>query len=82
MFYVLDRTTGQFLLGKPFVKVNWATGFDETGRPMRTPGIEPTKQGTLVYPAIRAEPIGTTLPSVRAPDCSTFPPGKTARRRM
>jgi alcohol dehydrogenase (cytochrome c) len=50
MFYVLDRTSGQFLLGKPFVKVNWATGFDEKGRPMRTPGIEPTKAGTLVYP--------------------------------
>jgi len=50
MFYVLDRTNGQFLLGKPFVKVNWATGFDEKGRPMRTPGIEPTKAGTLVYP--------------------------------
>jgi alcohol dehydrogenase (cytochrome c) len=50
MFYVLDRTTGQFLLGKPFVKVNWATGFDERGRPIRAPGIEPTKDGTLVYP--------------------------------
>ncbi len=35
MFYVLDRTTGQFLLGKPFAKVNWATGFDEKGRPIR-----------------------------------------------
>jgi alcohol dehydrogenase (cytochrome c) len=50
MFYVLDRTSGKFLLGKPFVKVNWATGFDEAGRPIRTPGIEPTKGGTLVYP--------------------------------
>ena len=50
MFYVLDRTSGQFLLGKPFVKVNWATGFDEKGRPIRAAGIEPTKQGTLVYP--------------------------------
>ena len=50
MFYVLDRTNGQFLLGKPFVKVNWATGFDERGRPIRAPGIEPTQQGTLVYP--------------------------------
>jgi alcohol dehydrogenase (cytochrome c) len=50
MFYVLDRTSGQFLMGKPFVKVNWATGFDEKGRPMRTPGIEPTKDGTVVYP--------------------------------
>ena len=24
-FYVLDRTTGEYLLGKPFVEVNWAT---------------------------------------------------------
>jgi alcohol dehydrogenase (cytochrome c) len=50
MFYVLDRTSGQFLLGKPFTKVNWATGFDEKGRPMAAPGIVPTKEGTLVYP--------------------------------
>lgn len=50
MFYVLDRTNGEFLLGKPFVKVNWATGFDEKGRPIRAPGAEPTKEGTLIYP--------------------------------
>ena len=50
MFYVLDRTTGQFLLGKPFARVNWATGFDEKGRPIRAPGIVPTPEGTLVYP--------------------------------
>ena len=30
-FYVLDRTTGEFLLGKPFAKVTWATGLDERG---------------------------------------------------
>src|SRR6202047_2999506 len=35
MFYVLDRTNGQFLLGKPFVKVNWATGFEWKGPPVR-----------------------------------------------
>jgi alcohol dehydrogenase (cytochrome c) len=50
MFYVIDRTTGEFLLGKPFAKVNWNTGFDEKGRPIRAPGIEPTKEGTLVFP--------------------------------
>ncbi|HTA42470.1 MAG TPA: PQQ-dependent dehydrogenase, methanol/ethanol family [Bryobacteraceae bacterium] len=50
MFYVLDRTNGEFLLGKPFVKVNWATGFDEKGRPIRAPGALPTKEGTLIYP--------------------------------
>ena len=34
-FYVLDRVTGEFLLGKPFVKVTWATGIDAKGRPVR-----------------------------------------------
>jgi alcohol dehydrogenase (cytochrome c) len=36
-FYVLDRTTGKFLNGGPFVKVNWASGLDAKGRPIPTP---------------------------------------------
>ena len=36
-FYVLDRTSGRFLLGSPFVKQNWASGLDEKGRPIQTP---------------------------------------------
>ena len=36
-FYVLDRTNGRFLSGTPFVKVNWASGLDEKGRPIQTP---------------------------------------------
>ena len=32
-FYVLDRATGEFLLGKPFTKVTWTTGLDAKGRP-------------------------------------------------
>jgi alcohol dehydrogenase (cytochrome c) len=35
LLYVLDRATGQFLMGKPFVEVNWMSGFDEKGRPQR-----------------------------------------------
>jgi alcohol dehydrogenase (cytochrome c) len=31
---VLDRVTGKFLSGAPFVKVNWASGLDATGRPI------------------------------------------------
>jgi alcohol dehydrogenase (cytochrome c) len=50
LFYVIDRTTGQFLLGKPFVDVNWMNGFDEKGRPMRVPGKVPTPEGTLIKP--------------------------------
>ena len=50
MFYVLDRTTGEFLQGKPFTKVNWADGFDAKGRPILVASVKPTKEGTLVYP--------------------------------
>jgi alcohol dehydrogenase (cytochrome c) len=50
LFYVLDRQTGQFLLGKPFVKVNWMTGFDESGRPMKAPSAATSRTGTLIFP--------------------------------
>jgi alcohol dehydrogenase (cytochrome c) len=43
-FYVLDRATGKFLVGKPFVKVNWMDRFDERGRPNQT--IQPPGQPT------------------------------------
>jgi alcohol dehydrogenase (cytochrome c) len=43
-FYVLDRETGKFLVGKPFVKVNWMDTFDERGRPHQT--IQPPGQPT------------------------------------
>jgi alcohol dehydrogenase (cytochrome c) len=36
-FYVLDRATGEFLHGSPFVKVTWASGLDPKGRPIQTP---------------------------------------------
>jgi alcohol dehydrogenase (cytochrome c) len=49
-FYVLDRNSGKFLQGKPFVKVTWARGLDEEGRPMRVSGMEPSAEGTLIYP--------------------------------
>jgi alcohol dehydrogenase (cytochrome c) len=55
-FYVLDRATGEFLLGNPFVKVNWSSGLDENGRPIQTPQPEgmPTwpgnQGGTNWYP--------------------------------
>jgi alcohol dehydrogenase (cytochrome c) len=52
LMYVLDRTSGEFLLGKPFAKVNWMDGFDEKGRPKRVPGMEPSKEGTLIMPTV------------------------------
>ena len=50
VFYVLDRTNGQFLSGTSFIKTNWVNGFDEKGRPMRAPGTVSAAEGTLIYP--------------------------------
>ncbi len=52
IFYVLDRGSGEFLLGKPFTTANWLTGFDEKGRPMRAPGREPSPQGAVIMPTV------------------------------
>jgi alcohol dehydrogenase (cytochrome c) len=52
-FYVLDRTTGEFLFGKPFVKQTWAKGLDDKGRPVRAPGRGPSREGTLTYPGVQ-----------------------------
>jgi alcohol dehydrogenase (cytochrome c) len=49
-FYVLDRDTGEFLLGKPFAKQNWAKGLDDRGRPLLVANMDPTPQGTYVCP--------------------------------
>jgi len=56
-FYTLDRTTGEFLVGKPFSTVTWAKGLDERGRPARVTLDNPSEgSGATVYPG----PLGAT----------------------
>jgi alcohol dehydrogenase (cytochrome c) len=52
-YYVLDRTTGQYLQGKPFAKVTWTTGLDDGGKPVRIPEVAPSREGTLVFPGVQ-----------------------------
>jgi PQQ-dependent dehydrogenase (methanol/ethanol family) len=53
-FYVLDRITGELLLGKPFVKkLTWASGIGADGRPQLLEGNQPSKKGTKTCPAVR-----------------------------
>jgi alcohol dehydrogenase (cytochrome c) len=52
-FYVLDRTNGEFLLAKEFVKQTWVKGFNDKGRPIDVPGQEPTAEGAdTVWPGV------------------------------
>jgi alcohol dehydrogenase (cytochrome c) len=50
--YVLDRQSGQFLLGKQYVKQDWAKDLDDRGRPILLPGRSPSVEGTPVYPSL------------------------------
>jgi len=49
-FYVLDRATGEFISAAPFVKVTWATGFDERGRPIPSPEAYYDTEGVEIFP--------------------------------
>ena len=51
-YYVLDRVTGEFLRGEPYVRQNWAEGLTPAGRPVVRPGSEPSEGGTTVYPSL------------------------------
>ncbi len=50
-FYVLDRITGQFISGKPFVRrMTWSMGLDKNGRPIEAPGARYTTQAIKIWP--------------------------------
>ncbi len=79
-FYVLDRETGEFLMGKPFARQTWAKGLDDKGRPRYLlPNVEPTPEGTprLSRPRGR-QPTGWRLPTTPQPGCSTSPSANSA----
>ena len=75
-FYVLDRTTGEFLLGKPFVE-------GELGQRSRREGQTGSRSGQGAdaakghssHPAIRAARTGIRRRSARGPASSTYRPG-------
>ncbi len=51
-FYVLDRVTGEFLLGVPFAKQTWARGISPQGRPVLVESAAPSVGGSHACPDI------------------------------
>ncbi|HEV7136958.1 MAG TPA: PQQ-binding-like beta-propeller repeat protein [Steroidobacteraceae bacterium] len=51
-YYVLDRASGAFERGVPFVRENWASGLDAHGRPVLAP-MRKSDQGNVVFPSAR-----------------------------
>ena len=49
-YYVLDRLTGEFLLGRAYVHQTWADGLTSEGRPIVIPNTDPTAEGNLACP--------------------------------
>jgi putative heme-binding domain-containing protein len=52
-YYVLDRTTGEYVRGTAYAKQTWASSLDARGRPQVIPGTEPSETGTVVWPSLQ-----------------------------
>lgn len=50
-YYVLDRVTGEFLVGVPFVEQNWTKGLDTAGRPILADAQAVSSSWRLIKPA-------------------------------
>ena len=75
-FYVLDRTSGECLVAKPYVRVNWSSGLDENCRPI----ITPQPDGMPTYPGNQGGQTGTRLPSVHVLASFISVPGRITQR--
>jgi alcohol dehydrogenase (cytochrome c) len=52
-YYTLDRTTGEVLVAKPFVRTTWATEIGLDGRPILLLGRVPDEEGEVTCPDLR-----------------------------
>ena len=50
-FFVLDRVTGEFISGEQYVSMNWASGLDESGRPIETEYADYREQLRMITPS-------------------------------
>jgi alcohol dehydrogenase (cytochrome c) len=51
-YYVLDRVTGEFLAGVPFVELDWAKGLTPAGRPIPADAAGVSAAGRLTRPGV------------------------------
>jgi alcohol dehydrogenase (cytochrome c) len=51
-YYVLDRVTGEFLVGAPFVEVTWAKGLSSSGRPILSNVARVSAEGRRISPGV------------------------------
>jgi alcohol dehydrogenase (cytochrome c) len=56
-FYVLDRSSGEFITGRAYGKQTWSNGLDDRGRPMVIPNMEPSAEGTMAWPNLNGATV-------------------------
>jgi len=56
-YYVLDRTSGEFVAGREYGKQTWAKGLDDHGHAMALPNTEPSEKGTLLWPNLNGATV-------------------------
>ena len=52
-YYLLDRESGEYLLGEEYSFQTWSEGIDDNGRPIIIPNTEPMREGNLVWPSLQ-----------------------------
>jgi alcohol dehydrogenase (cytochrome c) len=52
-YYLIDRETGEYLLGEEYSYQTWAEGIDDLGRPIVKLNTEPTREGNLIWPSLQ-----------------------------
>ncbi|MBR9812800.1 PQQ-dependent dehydrogenase, methanol/ethanol family [bacterium] len=50
-FYVVDRTNGELISAEAFVPMNWASGIDDNGRPIKLPAGDYSEEPKIVTPS-------------------------------
>lgn len=50
-FFLVDRITGEFLSAVPYANVNWATGYDDKGRPIENPDKNYRDKKQMIRPS-------------------------------
>ena len=79
-FYVLDRTTGELLLGKPFTETTWAREIGPDGRPIilndGSEGCLPDPWGSTNFMPPSFDPVRGLFFVTARETCATFIPQK------
>ena len=68
-YYVLDRKTGEFIAGVPFVKQTWADGLDAKGRPLIVLMDSQFWRARFYTLTSAVEPIGSAPVTVQKRSC-------------